>query len=337
MCIIIQRNPGFVIPKEKFLSAVKVNPHGYGIAAAEGDGVLTVVREVPEEVDAEALYDMIHGEFANDQLLIHLRYNTVGETTLRNAHPFPILEYETDGVDLRMAHNGTIGKFKPGVTASNKWESDTRVFVRTYVRPLFKRMAKALGPENVMKDSFVERLLDDQITSSSVLSFIDGFGNTLNVNALGNGGAYEDEWYYSNKYSFNKSHREPTRNVYAPGYSYHNDTDWWETYNSEYKTTQKTSNVTQFDKKDHALDSKTELFTDKYNVDDLEDLFGLGDDFLDALFDEEPDDAKLLCKEMLAAAQVYLNKSQSQEKQIKKMGEIIEKLRNGKGDDSAAA
>lgn len=209
MCIIIERNPNFEIPYEDFESAVHVNPDGYGIAVPRGDGRLEVIRS-HEKPDPQEFYDLINNDLIDKKLLIHLRYTTVGKTELRNAHPFPVLEHRTHGVDIRMAHNGTITKYKPTATSGDR-SSDTRAFVRDFVRPLFSRLIKGFTSEEILNDPFVEYLLSEQIPSSSVLSFIDGYGNTMTVHETGNGGKREEEWWYSNTYSFNRAHREPPK------------------------------------------------------------------------------------------------------------------------------
>lgn len=209
MCIIIERNPHFEIPYEDFESAIHVNPDGYGIAIPDGEGKLTVLRS-HEKPDPQEFYDLINGELIDKKLLIHLRYTTVGKTELRNAHPFPVLEHRTHGVDIRMAHNGTIHKYKPTATSADR-SSDTRAFVRDFVRPLFSRLIMGFTSEEILNDPFVEYLLSEQIPSSSVLSFIDGYGNTMTVHETGNGGKREEEWWYSNTYSFNRKHREPAK------------------------------------------------------------------------------------------------------------------------------
>ncbi len=221
MCIIIERNPNFEIPYEDFESAVHVNPDGYGIAVPLGNGQLEVLRS-HEKPDPQEFYDLINNDLIDKKLLIHLRYTTVGKTELRNAHPFPVLEYRTHGVDIRVAHNGTIHKYKPASTSQDR-SSDTRAFVRDFVRPLFSRLIQGFTSEEILNDPFVEHLLSEQIPSSSVLSFIDGYGNTMTVHETGNGGKREEEWWYSNTYSFNRAHREPKKStalVHYGGYDY---------------------------------------------------------------------------------------------------------------------
>lgn len=271
MCLIIQREPNFEIPYDKFRNAIITNPDGYGLSYPCG-GMLYTLKS-PSTPDPEKLYRMINEELRDVPLLIHLRFTTAGKTNMRNAHPFPVLEYKSDGIDLRMAHNGTIGKYK---AKADEGESDTRSFIRRFVRPLMKRMVKAVGPEEILKDEFTQMLLTNEIPGGSVLSFIDGYGNFMNINEMNNGGGREDGWYFSNSYSFNAKHREP---------SFPLDVSEKKVYPSAVVNRYKEA-------------TNVQKFTDKYNV-KLFDLTLLTDDTIDELVKSAPSDAALLIKEVL--------------------------------------
>lgn len=277
MCLIIEREPHFELPFEKFKTAILNNPHGYGLSFPDDKG-LSVFR-TPEEPDPEKLYRLVNEELIDKKIMLHLRYTTVGETILRNAHPFPILERKTDGVDLRMAHNGTLGKYRP---KNKSPESDTRVFVKEFVRPLFKRMSRGMEPEELLTDPFLKKLLEDQLTTSSVLTFLDDQGNSLICNEVGNGGKKEDKWYYSNSYSFNPKHREPKQKV---SYLQHIGTP------SKFK------------------DCNTPLFTRRYSMSSIEDVFTFSDDTIEKICDNS-EESQLLIKELIAE----LKTSKSKEK-----------------------
>lgn len=273
MCLIIQRNPGFEIPYKKFEAAIITNPDGYGLSFPDDNG-LTVLRSA-EKPDPEKLYRFINEELIDKQLMIHLRYTTAGATNLRNAHPFPILEKRKDGIDLRMAHNGTLSKY---TKRAKKDESDTRCFVRTFVRPLFKRLSKGMDVYEILKDPFTKELLEDQLSAASVLTFIDEDGNTLNCNDEGNGGKQEEGWYYSNTYSFNAMHREPATNYYS--------------YNSR---------VVNLPAKKEAVyvgASNTKKFTEIFKVSQVEELYKLSDETIKSVV-KSGYPAELLIKELL--------------------------------------
>lgn len=276
MCLIIEREPHFEIPYEKFESAVINNPDGYGLSFPDDKG-LSVFR-THKEPDPEKLYRVINEELIDKKLMLHLRYTTVGKTVLRNAHPFPVLERKTDGIDLRMAHNGTLGKYRP---KTGSVESDTRVFVKEFVRPLFKRMSRAMEPEELLTDPFLKRLLEDQLTSASVLTFLDGQGNSLICNETGNGGKKEDKWYYSNTYSFNPKYRTPTKSntTYLP--------------------------PVQSNKK--FADCKTQRFTQRYDMKSIHEVFHFSDALIESIA-KEPQEAELLIKELILELQIKTEK-----------------------------
>lgn len=275
MCLILQRNPGFEIPYKKFEAAVINNPDGYGLSFPDDKG-LTVLRSA-QKPDPEKLYRFVNEELIDKQLMLHLRFTTAGATNLRNAHPFPILEKRKDGIDLRMAHNGTLSKYK---NRANKDESDTRCFVRTYVRPLFKRLAKGMDVFEILRDPFTKELLEDQLSAASVLTFIDEDGNTLNCNAEGNGGKQEEEWYYSNTYSFDARHREPKSYSYSAPVTY---THW---------------NKGKEKPKVYVGASNTKKFTEVFDVKKTEHLYKLKDETIKAIV-KSGYPAEMLIKELL--------------------------------------
>lgn len=358
MCIIYQRQPNVAIDFDtKFKPSVINNPHGFGLSVVEGDGKLYTIKELVDEPDPEELYKLVQEEYLDQQILLHLRYTTAGDTSIRNLHPFPVLEYSKDGVDLRMAHNGTIHKFKHKATSEMKWESDTRNFVRTYVRPLFKLLIKGNDIEELLSDPLVYGLLDEHLPNASVLAFIDGFGNTLEVNPLGNGGEYEgDGLWYSNKYSFNEKHRvPPSTPTYNHGYggSYGSRSGqvwkdgkwtWLDDTNSPPNGTMHTgqggsTNVSSriYSIKDHAMDTKTPLFSEKYKeaIESVDDLFTISDETLLYLQEEEPEDLTLLCKELLYRCQGLSKGATVKAEKIKALEAELKKLK-GVEDGKAA-
>lgn len=290
MCLIIQKPANVRLDFESFKTAVENNPHGYGIAVPDGEGSLLTIRD-HNKPDIDNLYKFVHEEFKEQRVMLHLRYTTVGKTELRNAHPFPILEKRTDGVDVRMAHNGTLFSYK-----GNTGESDTRRFVRGFVRPLFKRLVRGMDVEEILTDSWIYDLLDSELSHASVISFIDGNGNTLDVNAKGNGGYYsENGVFYSNKYSFDPDHRKP-KNNYS---SYGSYATWWQKQQKQLEDKQKNnSNVVKYDNYKHAKDTQVEKFSDQTGIDP--DYFqDMTDEFIQQTVDNDPDLAVLLIKELI--------------------------------------
>lgn len=290
MCLIIQRPANKVIEYNKFKTALDNNPDGFGLSIVEEDGSLITIKDAVKP-DCDKLYGILHENLKDKQMLIHFRYTTAGKTMVRNSHPFPVLEKSTDGVDLRVAHNGTLTRYK---TSGD--ESDTRKFVRTFVRPLFKRLIKGMTAEQILQDKFIIELLEGELPGLSVLSFIDGFGNTLNVNALGNGGYIDNDGiYYSNKYSFDPDHRTST--VIYP-------IKKWGTYddNDDYNTTfgyGKEVNKADKPTVKHASDTLTQRFSDKFELNHFDEVLCLTDNTIEEIVKKNPDDAVLLIKELI--------------------------------------
>jgi len=295
MCLIILREPHVTLDKVKFDTAVLNNPDGWGISVPDMEGQLYTTKSIV--TDKDELYDMIHGEFKADKMLIHLRYTTAGETSMRNAHPYPVLELGSDGVDMRVAHNGTLTKWAPPTTGPTSWESDTRRFVRGYVRPLFKRLIKGHDSEDILSDPFVDSMLDGQLTTMSVLTFIDGYGNTGIVNGTGNGGfTDEDGTYFSNKYSHDPLHRVP---INKQGGTYQMGKTTGTMTTGSRPTTGVTGGVTKKTQGKFFTDCNTRSFMAKHEIDDPDDLALMSDETIQLLVEDHPEDAVLLIKELL--------------------------------------
>jgi len=200
------------------------------------------------------------------------------------------------------------------------------VFTREYVRPLFKRLVLGRTLEEVLSDEFTDTLVDSHLTAASVATFIDGSGNTLLVNAKGNGGFVdEDGTYYSNKYSFDVDHRKPP--VYGGNY--------WQGQQQQRGTnlvgkTQGTTGVTTSGTKtsttEDFTDCNVEKFSDKYDLGMKDDLYLLSDEAIELLIDEEPEDAALLVKELLFKLYEAENKLEKATKAVARKSQLIKEL-----------
>ena len=324
MCLIVVREPNVILNKDDFETAVLNNPDGWGLSVPDQDGKLYTIKDI--DTNAEELYELLHDEFGKDRVMLHLRYTTAGETSLRNAHPFPILEQGPDGADVRMCHNGTLFTYKPKTTDPNKWESDTRVFTRTFVRPLMKRMAQGFTSKEILSDKFLYSLIDDKLTASSVCAFMDGHGNYNVVNPLGNGGKWDsDGTYFSNSYSFDPSHREPTvgKTMGQAGTRTHNS-----------MTHMGGTNTTGNSNKEVFIEP-CEKFSEKFNI-EQEDFFCISDETIDAMTKESPEDAALLIKELLSSLYISSKKLDKATKKISTQVREIAELKSNKEEESKA-
>jgi predicted glutamine amidotransferase len=224
MCLIVLKQPGQTFDLDQFKIAVDNNPDGYGLTFTNPEGIngkLKTIRS-KNKPDAEALFKLMTEDLHHSHVLLHLRWNTSGKTTLRNAHPFPVLEHSKAGTDLRMAHNGHITKYHNKRRGD---ESDTRKFVRSFVRPLFERMSAGYYTDSILSDDFIQDLLEDECGSGSVLVFLSGDGDAMICNES-KGWLNDSGVFFSNKYSFNTSHRTPVSTSTYVSRFFDDDDDW---------------------------------------------------------------------------------------------------------------
>lgn len=201
MCVIIHRSPGVELPFDKLKSACIVNPDGFGVVIPDR-GKLEMRRVYdPKGNNAEALAKLL--EDAKDlNVYAHLRYKTKGATDLDNVHPFTVVSKKKDGIDVQFMHNGTLSEF------GNAQFCDSKVFAIEIVRPLYRMVAAKVGKERALYDPLFGKLLAKYAGTQSVFTLVDSLGNALIVNRKQ---GYEFDWgWASNKYSFDRTHREPT-------------------------------------------------------------------------------------------------------------------------------
>jgi predicted glutamine amidotransferase len=211
MCVIIVRQPGVTLPFDKLQTACKVNAHGWGLAVVDRGKITTRYELLESGNDPENVARAL--EDANDQLaLLHLRFVTAGDKSLENCHPFSVLRHSLHGLDVVLAHNGTLYNYRGN---GSDGPSDTKNFVRQYVTPLLERAVTFTGNANLLKDEFTVKLLEKEVSTNSVVTLLDAEGNVLNIHE-GHGKQF-DGWWASNTYSFNDDHRETktTTTIYS--------------------------------------------------------------------------------------------------------------------------
>ena len=179
MCQIISAPAGKKINLEYLDKAQKHNEDGYGVSWYE-DGVVKTYKTMNYE-----MFRYIITGLTDYTKVVHLRYSTVGTTSLENCHPFDI----PNGV---MFHNGTIGALKP----VGKWDGTT------FLKPNdsdSKTLAKYLNQcyYEVIDDitAILQPLIGDTINK---LVFMEEDGSVTIMNE--DLGVEEDGIWYSNDY-----------------------------------------------------------------------------------------------------------------------------------------
>ncbi len=200
MCVIIIKNPGITIPKEKIVSACHVNNDGFGISVIKDKELLSFKGYSPKGNDPDEVYRLMT-EYHDLPMYLHLRFTTKGEKSLDNCHPFPLVTEE--GFTLNLMHNGTLYDFGP---KDSDQRSDTRAFAEDFAQPLSEAFFARNGLEMV-HDPVYQKILD-KYSGNGYFVVYDNLGN---YHVAGGEGHTHEGWWSSNTYSFDRAHREPTK------------------------------------------------------------------------------------------------------------------------------
>lgn len=206
MCIIINNPTGQLLSEKRLHIAYNNNPHGVGIMWHERGHVETIkaMMSFRDFLD-------LHSELEGIPHAIHFRWRTAGDLGQQRCHPFPVFTKQNDGIDLWMMHNGTIGKYAKG----SEQKSDTELFAEA----LRTNIQKWDNPLHVLQPGVLSRL-SKTIGQNNKLLFM-GSGNLTALVNSASGWFDSDEGplsfttydgnidmtWYSNQYSFRKSHR----------------------------------------------------------------------------------------------------------------------------------
>lgn len=202
MCVIINRKPGIEIPYEKIASACTVNPDGYGLIFLDR-GKMEIKRGYDDKgTDPDQIMKLL--EDAKDiNVVMHLRYTTVGKKNLSNTHPYTVLNNKEHGMDLQFMHNGTVS----GADFRDpKGEfSDSHHFNKKVLTPLFERSLCLMDQDQLFNDPLIDIVMKQYAGTTSVFTLVDNNGNVKIVNK--DRGKDYDGWWASNEYSFRSNYR----------------------------------------------------------------------------------------------------------------------------------
>lgn len=177
MCVIIEKQPGKVVPYEHLLAGAHRNPDGYGAVVVDR-GKLEIIRGLSLK-DFKQGADQVAKllEQAKDNLAyVHYRFRTKGDVNIDNVHPFPV--FKSKDCEMVFMHNGTVMGFDTGDKAS-----DSKQLCDLIIAPLAKRCAALLGDENVCCDPLLANVLK-QYAGGTYNKFVlvDNHGNSMVIN-----------------------------------------------------------------------------------------------------------------------------------------------------------
>lgn len=168
MCVILDLKKGENLKYSDFENAVFNNPHGFGIIM-KANGMMEVRHELqdPEKVDPEALYKILYDN-SDAERIVHLRWKTEGDISESNLHPF--LVHKVGKSETWFAHNGTLHSYSParyvqGQPVVNA-ESDTYIFNKTFLQPLFLNFRMEDGHVN-LNNEWLRKMITKEWSQAS--------------------------------------------------------------------------------------------------------------------------------------------------------------------------
>jgi predicted glutamine amidotransferase len=232
MCLIAYLKNKSFVDYDALESAHENNPHGWGIVYAQ-DGRLHACKKHASFAVFKDAMELVPDDVP---ISIHFRWATHGDKSENNIHPFDVLTFEDDGVDVAMMHNGVISG--TGVLGeSGDKRSDTALYVEYVIRPMFKENPK------LMYNTGFQTMVSRDIGYSNKFLFMDGKGGVIIINP--NSGHFPikdsiDIWY-SNTYSLTSSYRSKKvgKETYDSSLHGHGYSDWYANNNYKKDTTTK--------------------------------------------------------------------------------------------------
>lgn len=162
MCLIIWRQAKQYITDEFLKDVWSRNDDGWGIMWTDKFKV-----NVHRGMDYESFikeYRALEKD-KRRQMVIHFRMATHGAKTIKNCHPFKVMD------DVYLMHNGIISIDIPTM---DKELSDTKIFVRDVLRPILKSVD---SPSTFIRSTAFKHLMDSYCSEhSSRLTVMDVMG-----------------------------------------------------------------------------------------------------------------------------------------------------------------
>ena len=173
MCLLLFKPADKEIPYSYLENGAMSNPHGSGIAIADGE---RLIIQKSQKWGAEEIQRALD-KFKGHPAIVHFRYATHGSKNYQNTHPFWLND------KWCAAHNGVI------TIPTQKDESDTRAFLRVHVRPLLR--------DNVsLTDRDIMQLLGEEMGNWNKMVYLSAAGDVGIANE--DSGHWNNGIWYSN-------------------------------------------------------------------------------------------------------------------------------------------
>lgn len=313
MCQIIHKVKDYSLPFNLLDSTCITNPDGFGIMMFDGKKVIADKVWTGEDNDPEKIakfLETIHSEEA----FLHFRYKTKGVVSTESCHPFKI--YDANDREVYLMHNGTFSEY------GSATKVDSEEFGEEVVAPLYDTFLKS-GERNPLHNEFFHQILHKFSGAGSKVVLMDNTGKYSIVNQKA-GEMFQDKltetkFWVSNTYSFNKQHRTGggsgwTSNFRSKTYggSSESDSPFSATTEKEAANlpavTGKQTSVPSthggggIKKEAGSIPKRTVLknyWKDILKLDNIDDLLDMTNEDIGELVDIEPENAKLLIKDLI--------------------------------------
>ena len=206
MCLIIQGKPKH-FTKEIIRKAFNGNPHGFGLMYLCKDTNRVITKKFFTKKINKILKTCKEHFKKADEIALHFRITTNGNTNNKNCHPFQVLNNDNDRADLFLMHNSPK---LPSPLLTNQM-SDTYYFSKIILRPIVKSFYKLLDNEKFI--SCIETIA--QAETDSRILLLDNF--TKSFQFLGNWNEHKN-LKYSNSSLI--PYTPPKKDYYNYGYGY---------------------------------------------------------------------------------------------------------------------
>ena len=215
MCLIIQGKPKD-FNKEIIKKAFTQNPDGFGLMYLSKTTNRIVFKKFYTK-KLNKIYKTCKEHFKKcDEIALHFRITTQGNTNNKNCHPFQVLNQDNDRIDLFLMHNSP--RIPSPLLTENM--SDSYYFSKVILRPILKNNYKLIKNDEFIKclESIISSecpsrvLLLDNLTKS--FQFLGDWSEHKglkysNENIIPNT-KYWNNGYYNNynQVHFDRSYRE---------------------------------------------------------------------------------------------------------------------------------
>ena len=173
MCLIIQGKPKD-FNKEIIKKAFTQNPDGFGLMYLSKTTNRIVFKKFYTK-KINKIYKTCKEHFKKcDEIALHFRITTQGNTNNKNCHPFQVLNQDNDRIDLFLMHNSP--RIPSPLLTENM--SDSYYFSKIILRTILKNNYKLIKNEEFIK--CLESIISSECPSRVLL-----LDNLINVTLSG--------------------------------------------------------------------------------------------------------------------------------------------------------